>query len=715
MGTDRNPGQQAAAIKRMNARSTALSAADNALRQVPFPALAVALCLLFAILCVAVLDDYGMGGDAIHSRRVVMWQVEYALGNSAPLLARDGLFEADRFMGVAFGLPLLLIERGLELSDSRSVFLMRHLLIHLFFLVGGLCCGLLAYRMFGSRPLALLAMLLFLLHPRLYAHSFFNFKDLPFVAMFMIALHLTHRAFDKDSLGAFALCGLAVGFAADLRLFGAMLLPAVLALRGLDCRQASGGGDRKRILATGGVFAAAALATIYALNPYYWENPLRWLDLLRLATAYPNEALNLFQGELLRSHASPPHYVPVWFAITAPPVTLLLGGIGIALACWQGIAQPSRILRNGGLRFRFLLIGCMALPVGAGIAVQANIFDGWRHLYFLWAPFSLLAATGLHWLAGKGSEVAERAGLQRAGTAASWARFLGNVKGRRAAAYGMAGAGLAVVAAAAAALHPHQQLYFNFLVDRHRPGALGHRYDLDYWQVSFLQGLEHLLESHPDTPLYVSNDGKVWNNRKMLAKPQRDRIVLVDGQRRAADFYFANDRTLLGQQRTVPTEPAIYSRRAYGSVHLAVVAPRLVWGGGLRPDADVYRAAYRAVIAAGGPVARSDFEIHWREGVLHYVKEDCTPADVQARFFLHVFPANLEDLPTHRRRHGFDNRDFSFAWRGGFFDGKCITQAPLPEYSIDHIKTGQFVSGAGQLWMAELAVGERSAQAFDRP
>ena len=53
----------------------------------------------------------------------------------------------------------------------------RHYATHLFWLGGGFACFLLARRLFGSGPLALLAMLLFLLHPRLYAHAFFNSND----------------------------------------------------------------------------------------------------------------------------------------------------------------------------------------------------------------------------------------------------------------------------------------------------------------------------------------------------------------------------------------------------------------------------------------------------------------------------------------------------------------------------------------------------------
>ena len=87
---------------------------------------------------------------------------------------------------------------------------------------------------------------------------------------------------------------------------------------------------------------------------------------------------------------------------------------------------------------------------------------------------------------------------------------------------------------------------------------------------------------------------------------------------------------------------------------------------------------------------------------MHYVKEDCGAADTEARFFLHVFPADAEDLPPHRRQHGYDNLDFSFGWRGAHFDGRCMTQEPLPDYSIVRLQTGQFVLGQGHLWRAEV-------------
>lgn len=123
------------------------------------------------------------------------------------------------------------------------------------------------------------------------------------------------------------------------------------------------------------------------------------------------------------------------------------------------------------------------------------------------------------------------------------------------------------------------------------------------------------------------------------------------------------------------------------------------------PTSNPYQAAYQAIVSGeyGEPAARSTFDVYRTETALTYIKEQCAPADVAAKFMLHVFPADLDNLPDHRRRHGFDNLSFRFADYGLIWDGKCVAIAPLPEYEITAIRTGQNVSGEGELWRADLA------------
>ena len=89
------------------------------------------------------------------------------------------------------------------------------------------------------------------------------------------------------------------------------------------------------------------------------------------------------------------------------------------------------------------------------------------------------------------------------------------------------------------------------------------------------------------------------------------------------------------------------------------------------------------------PEISSDFDVFVDGGRLFYHKQPCYQQDIDARFFLHVVPANTADLPLERRESGFDNLDFSLWQEGGRVGDECFAKADLPEYEITEIKTGQ--------------------------
>ena len=683
------------------------------MRRVPFWAQALAICAMFAIAGVAVLDDYGIALDEGRERHTARISLDYALNYSFGIsedLPQKYKFLPETYYGVAFSLPLLLAERALGLQDIRHIYLTRHLITHLFFIAGGFVCGLLAYRMIGSRWIALFAMLMFLLHPRLYAHSFFNTKDIPFAAMLLIALYLVHRAFRRDTIGAFLLCGIGVGLAINLRVFGLLLLPLILAMRAPDLWQA-GRGERKRILMTGAALAIAALATAWIIHPYYWENPLRFIEGLRVLSQHPTLVENLFMGEIYRSDAVPWNYIPVWFAITAPPAALPLGAVGCVAVCCQAITRPLAALSDRETRFRILLLGCFVMPVLVAIALQANLYNDWRHMYFLWVPFCLLAAVGLHAI----TNIRMGGGIWKfMARLPGWARGDGCRlhTAQRTLAYGVASIGLITTLTAMAALHPHQQVYFNALVDTKTPGALAKRYDTDYWQTAQLQSLEYLLARYPDDTL------RVWPRKAselILPQNDRERIASLDNPR-AADFYLwtargyelpaANPQEAgfyhpLIDIQNIPNQSPIHDIRAYGS------AIALIYG----KDVAAYHAAYEDVAANGNLLVRSDFDIYAYDGALYYLSADCPPpAPNQAalRIFLHITPEYPADLPADSRDHGFENRDFQLDNHAAFFDGKCIHRQPLPGYSIARIRTGQIAKGE-ELWRVDIDLAARAA------
>ena len=660
----------------------------------PFAPAAVAL-VAFAAVGAVVLDDYGVAADADTQRLIGQAAVNYALPGAADLPADRMIADPDygpvlepydRYYGVAFEAPLILVERLLGLADSRAVFLSRHLLTHLFFLAGGFFCWLLVYRLFGDRWLALFALLLFLLHPRLYAHSFFNTKDLPFLVTFMIALYLLERAFRRDTAAAFALCGVGVGVLVDLRIMGVMLFAAVLGLRALDLLPARGPAERRRVLAAAGAFVLAACGTLYALSPYLWRDPLAVLDrFAALARGYPSSVRVLFQGELVRWPSIPPHYLPTYAAVSTPPATLLLCLAGAAAALGRCAARPRRAAGNTAQRFALLLVACLALPAAAVVALRANLYDGWRHMYFLYAPACLLAVYGLRALLA-----AARAISLRRGAPPLWGIRL------RRGVYALTAAALAGVAVDVVRLHPYQHGYFNVLTDRRTPEYLRTQYRLLHWGTGDREGLEYLLARYPDATLYVDgvNRRRLWRDRLILPAEARRRIVIAGDAARSPQFFIA---------RSLPEDPLVpvlYARRIYHNTVLAVTAVDLSLIDGA---AAAYRAAYPAAAAATPPV-RSQFGLYLDGRTLTYVKAPCRPEDTARRFTLRAVPAAVRDLPAIYRADGWQPLDFRFGRFGVRFDGRCVIRRPLPDYPIRALEAGRPVPGVRNLRLLEAVI-----------
>ena len=130
-----------------------------------------------------------------------------------------------------------------------------------------------------------------------------------------------------------------------------------------------------------------------------------------------------------------------------------------------------------------------------------------------------------------------------------------------------------------------------------------------------------------------------------------------------------------------------------------------------RPDAgdNPFIAAYEGITAGDLKAsAHSDFSVYWYGNRLLYFRESCSQQDIDARFMLHIFPADAADLPAARMGSGFVNADFNFAAHGSIFDGKCVGIAPLPDYAIESIRTGQYIIGGGErLWSVDARPNSR--------
>lgn len=220
------------------------------------------------------------------------------------------------------------------------------------------------------------------------------------------------------------------------------------------------------------------------------------------------------------------------------------------------------------------------------------------------------------------------------------------------------------------------------------------------WARGRLQGAAEVSYSNDRVRAYVNAGlfgvkGMPLDDGQASGREQLD-LWLADAQEGALVVWLTNR----GQ-----THPYAFGagdmRAAAGLELLADLADGAVFRVNKAREAEnPYAAAYAAAKAweYGIPALQRDFDVYRDGNRLVYVRENCAPGDTDAKFILHLYPADKRNLPPLRRRSGFENLDFDFKQYGAEFDGRCVAIRALPKYEIAYARTGQYISGQEPFW-----------------
>lgn len=460
---------------------------------------AILLVTLFLGFTALTYQDYGITVDE--------W-VQHAMGTEAYnyITKNDTTYlrSTNRDYGISYELVLSHIEKKKAITDFRDIYLMRHLVTHLSFLIAAICGYILFYRLFRNNFIAAAGFLMLVCMPRIYAHSYFNTKDIPLLSAFIVSFMAAQIAFSRNSIIWYCILGLFCGVTVSIRPTGS-IIPAMVSLffifdviHAVRARRGT-----LRTIAAFVLFIAFFCSSLYVCWPYLWGHPVdnflhafntfshfnRWQgQVLFLGTRYPGEALPWF-------------YVPGYFAFTVPELWLALGIAGIIWLAVLFAKKPLSFLLNTDRR-QFLMYGaCFFAPLLAVIVFHSVLYDDWRHLYFIYPSFVLLALFALDSF-------------------------------RKVSAKWLMPALFAVqftfVAFFMIYYHPYQQVYFNYLVS-HEKEYLRKNFELDYWGASYKQAIDHIAAHETTSPirLGVYDQVAVRMNNEFLPADQRTRLYVV--------------------------------------------------------------------------------------------------------------------------------------------------------------------------------------------
>ncbi|TDN36269.1 hypothetical protein E4631_08455 [Hymenobacter sp. UV11] len=480
--------------------------------------------VFFSLLLVgglSIVRDYGSFGDEVACRESGQislfylyqlvpppWRPARSVAWLAALPRNSQLaYYRDRDYGVAFELPMTLIEKASGYTQMQDVLRLRHTCVFLVCFAGLVAFYWLATQRLGSWRAGLLGALLLVLSPRQFADFFYNTKDGVFLACCLVAMATAVALVRRPRASVAVAHALACAVAIDVRVVGVVLPACTLGL--LALRAMSGNYTRQRVGRAVTLYATLLVLATVAFWPYLWAAPwARFTWVFTSMSRYHWDYPILHQGRIIPTvRLLPWSYAPVWLGITIP--LLYLAGLLLSLGLLvRQLVRRSWHLYAGDGEWQDLLFWALGLgPLLAVIVLHSVLYDGWRQLYFVYPPLLLLALRGLvaawrwqpSWLALR----------------ASWPLAMG---------VGMA-VNLVVIGREMISLHPLECLYFNAFAGTH-PEL---RYEYDYWNLSFRKGLEWIVQhdARPHIRVTGNNEYAALMNSYLLTLAEQARLTIV--------------------------------------------------------------------------------------------------------------------------------------------------------------------------------------------
>jgi hypothetical protein len=306
---------------------------------------------------------------------------------------------------------------------------------------------------------ALVAAVFVMLSPRFFGHSFANFKDIPFAVAWLFCIHTLLGAVRNLTTRKILLHGAALGVLLTVRIGGLMFVPISV----LGIALGAYNSERPQWLQRALGFTAAmglALAIHYLSYPYLLLHPIDGIwELLSTQSQFAWQGETLTLGQAIHSDAVPFWYAPLWLLITLPEIIVL----GVVMAILFFVFRLARPTVEGTI-----LGVSLGLPLAYVILTAAPIYDGARHILFLFPLLTIVAFWGLHAL------------HQRL----PWSFALPGV---------LAVAGLSLIFTIVQ-LHPYQSTYFNQFVGG-VDDAQG-QFTVDYWASTSKESAHWLKQEH---------------------------------------------------------------------------------------------------------------------------------------------------------------------------------------------------------------------------
>lgn len=395
---------------------------------------------------------------------------------------------------------------------------MTHAYSHIIFLVSGIYFYLILKKLRFNSIVITTVSILYLLHPRIYAHSFFNIKDLIFLSLTTITSYYFLISTKNKSIKQTVLLAFFSALATNSRIMGLIFPVAFLLwtifvsyLERINLKQ-----TLKSISCY--VFLFSTFSVV--LFPTLWSNPIvEMTESFRTFSKYEMWQGNvIYNGQLISGSELPMAYIPIWIIITSPSSYLLLWGIGLIYIILK-LKNIKQFFNTNHVEKLYILFPLFILTSSftAITYFRSTLYGDWRHVYYFFPMLMIISAYGLDWIHSNYSQLFKFTLL--ATSIFSFLQIVWMVKN-----------------------HPHSYVYFNqnIKID------WSTKFDRDFWRTSTKQSLERIALSVDEGKIAeVASNSEAEIFSWTLDDDLKNKIKIVPISE--ADFLIGNYRNIIGE------------------------------------------------------------------------------------------------------------------------------------------------------------------------
>jgi hypothetical protein len=456
-------------------------------------------------------NDYGIGWDDEWSRSATGHaNFNYIFHNDQSLLTNN-----EKYHGPFVELLLVVAEKAIGLTDTAAIYQMRHFLLFLLFFLAVISFYSIIKDLFGM-TLGILGCLMLVLSPRIFSEAFFNSKDLAFLSLFTISLFYYIKFVKNPNIRLALIFGVISGALIATRILGIMmpLITIAYVLLHIIIKKLPKGSAILLLL----YFFITTLSVIL-FWPILWANPLHhFTEAFVEMKKFHWQGHVFFNNQPIHTSDLPWYYLPIWIFITTPLIYNILFAFGFLLFTRKLIINPFKELLNEFEIFSIFVL--LIAPIAAVILLNSVVYDGWRHVFFVYPLFLVMALYGVDF----------------------FKKYLNNLKYLKYSLFAFFIINMFYIGFWMANNHPHQNVYFNAF--SREKFNVGKKFELDYWGLSYKQGLTYLHKNvaHSDTIVFTALNLPGTLNKMVMPAEYRERFKFVEQQDSSWVYFLTNYR-----------------------------------------------------------------------------------------------------------------------------------------------------------------------------